>query len=208
MPLKIDRFINPYKESNTYLVPIGDDKIVIIDLGNYPIELLNDYFIKNNKQLAAVFLTHEHSDHCSGINELAKYHDFDLYCSQPCAINIENEKQNLSFYIPGIETFKVVLKKKIVQDGDLLKLNDVAFEIVTSPGHSSGSICIFINEFVFTGDTILENKKSYLGFPHSNKLEYHNSINKLIHRINNLTILPGHGEKFKGESNELKKYAL
>ncbi len=208
MQLKIDRLVNPYKESNTYLLPINKDNIVIIDVGNYPIKLINDYLKNNNKQLVAVFLTHEHSDHCSGINELAKYHEFDLYCSEACASNIENEKQNLSCYITAITPFKILQKKRKVYDGELIKLGDFIFEIMITPGHSPGGISIFVQDFVFTGDTILEKGKPYLAFPHSNKTDYLISINKLLNRIQNQTILPGHGDDFLMTESIRKKLKL
>jgi glyoxylase-like metal-dependent hydrolase (beta-lactamase superfamily II) len=196
MQLKIERLINPYKESNTYLLSIGDSQLVMIDYGNYPIHLLNEYIKKNKKKLVAVILTHEHSDHCSGINELAKHHKFDLYCSLACAANIANEKQNLSCYIPSFTPFKILLEKQIIHDGELLNLGGFAFEIMLTPGHSPGGISIFVENYVFTGDTILESKKSYLGFPHSNKIEFQTSITKLLNRIQHETIFPGHGSEF------------
>jgi hydroxyacylglutathione hydrolase len=208
MQLKIDRLINPYKEANTYLLSIDDNRIVMIDFGNYPTDLVNDYLKNKNKQLAAVFLTHEHSDHCSGINELANYHDFDLYCSQACAINIENEKQNLSCYIQDLKPFKILQKKRIVHDGELINLGDFTFEIMITSGHSPGGISIFVKDFVFTGDTILEKGKPYLAFPHSSKTDYHISITKLLNRIQNETIFPGHGADFQMTESIRKKLKL
>jgi glyoxylase-like metal-dependent hydrolase (beta-lactamase superfamily II) len=208
MQLKIDRLINPYKESNTYLLSIDDKSVVMIDLGNYPTDLLIQYLKKNNKQLVAVFLTHEHSDHCSGINELATFHDFDLYCSEACAINIENEKQNLSCYIQDLKPFKILQKKRKVYDGELIQLGGLTFEIMITPGHSPGGISIFVKDFVFTGDTILEEGKPYLAFPHSNKSDYLISITKLLNRIQNQTILPGHGDDFQMTESIRKKLKL
>jgi len=208
MQLKIERLINPYKEANTYLLSIDDNRIVMIDFGNYPTDLLNEYLKNNNKQLEAVFLTHEHSDHCSGINELANYHDFDLYCSQDCAVNIENEKQNLSCYIQDLKPFKILQKKRIVYDGELINLGDFTFEIMITPGHSPGGITIFVKNFVFTGDTILEKGKPYLAFPHSSKTDYLTAITKLLNRIQNQTILPGHGADFQMTESIRKKLKL
>lgn len=208
MQLKIDRLINPYKESNSYLLSIDDNRIVLIDFGNYPTILLNEYLNNNNKQLVAVFLTHEHADHCSGINELANYHSFDLYCSEACAVNIENEKQNLSCYIQDLKPFKILQKKRKVYDGELIQLGGLTFEIMITPGHSPGGISIFVNDFVFTGDTILEKGKPYLAFPHSNKTDYLISITQLLNRIQNQTILPGHGDDFQMTESIRKKLKL
>lgn len=43
---------------------------------------------------------------------------------------------------------------KIVQDGDLLKFGNYTLKIIHTPGHSPGSICILIDNNLFTGDSL------------------------------------------------------
>ena len=66
-----------------------------------------------------------------------------------------------------------------------------------TPGHSPGSICMFTEDMAFTGDTFLNNTKSPLCFPHSNKLDYQQSKNEILQKLNATTkIFPGHGQSF------------
>ena len=43
---------------------------------------------------------------------------------------------------------------RTVRDGDLLMIGDRSLEILHTPGHSPGSICIYTHGHVFTGDTL------------------------------------------------------
>ena len=67
-----------------------------------------------------------------------------------------------------------------------------------NPRHPrSNVVCIFTNNALFTGDTLLNNTKTPLTFPHSNRKDYANSLQKLKTLIKpGTTIYPGHGEVF------------
>ena len=69
-----------------------------------------------------------------------------------------------------------------------------------TPGHSKGSICFLIENCLFVGDTILENKKNITSkMPGGNKNELKESISLIrkLAKSDKLNIFPGHGEIFK-----------
>ena len=75
------------------------------------------------------------------------------------------------------------------------------FLFMETPGHSPGGACIFTSDAVFTGDTILNQMKAPLNFPHSNKKQYDISLIKIKKQLKpGMTIFPGHGEPFKYNS--------
>jgi glyoxylase-like metal-dependent hydrolase (beta-lactamase superfamily II) len=191
------RFKTALLDSNCYIIENYTNKIIIIDPGDPDINPLTSCITSNNKQIAAVFLTHEHADHCSGLNALYHFQPFKLFCSQACATNIGNCKQNFSFYMDTIQSFEVHIPAQIIHDGEPVTLNNTTFTFHETPGHSPGSFCIFTSDAVFTGDTLLNNTKTPLTFPHSNRKDYSNSIQKLKTLIKpGTTIYPGHGEAF------------
>ena len=142
-------------------------------------------------------MTHEHADHCYGVDELKSKVDFTLYCSKNCEINMRDPKQNFSRYIEEFETFGVTSTAKIIKDMEELDFNGFKLMVMETPGHSPGSICLFSADFVFTGDTILNNVNSPMSFPHSNKIDYKKSKDRILNKIHNtIKIYPGHGEPF------------
>lgn len=193
----IVRFINPYKKSNTFVIEVNETDIVIVDFGNYPLQDFLNWIDKNSKKIVGLFLTHEHADHCYGVDALKAKFDFPLYCSAQCEVNMRNPKQNYSRYIEEFETFGVKSEAVVVQENQVLQFDQLEIKVIETPGHSPGSICLLTNNFVFTGDTILNNVKSPLSFPNSNKIYYNNSISKLnnLIAIGNI-IYPGHGDYF------------
>jgi len=83
------------------------------------------------------------------------------------------------------------------------------FTSIATPGHSPGSACIFTKDAVFTGDTLLNNTKTPLTFPHSNRNDYANSIQKIKPLLKpGMTIYPGHGEPFVVNENFLQQFGI
>lgn len=200
--MKVHRFINPYREANTYVLEVDDTKVVIIDFGDYNLKLFTKWLADNKKEITAVIITHEHSDHCSGLDALYDIHKFQLLCSKKSAENIRNSKQNFSYYIDRA-AFELTLPASIVPDGAIVKLGDREFKVIETPGHSPGGICIFTEDMVFTGDTILNGKKTPLSFPHSSKKDYAVSIDKIMPMLRpGMMIYPGHELPFEYQSQE------
>lgn len=192
----IHKIISKYHNSNNYLIETTN-KLVVIDPGDPDISDLHSCIIKLNKSVEAVLLTHEHSDHCVGVNKLRGLFNFDLYCTNSCSVNIKNSKQNFSYYIDIINEFTIEMPSIIVKDKECLTIDNCTFTFIETPGHSPGSACILCGNAVFTGDTLLNGIKTPLSFPHSNREMYTNSIKKLQQVLKpGMTIYPGHGDAF------------
>src|SRR5690554_281786 len=190
-------FVSPYKNANTFIVEINEFDVLIIDVGNYPIDDLVTWLTVRNKNVLGVILTHEHADHCYGIDKLKSRIDFTLYCSEKCEVNMRDPKQNFSRYIEEFESFGVQSEAEIIKDCQVLSFQDFKCRVMETSGHSPGSICLFAENAVFTGDTILNNVKSPLSFPHSNKEDFINSKRKIEKALQpGVTIYPGHDESF------------
>jgi hydroxyacylglutathione hydrolase len=191
------KLVSSYKNANTFVVEINEFDILIVDLGNYPIDELLKFISENNKNLVGLFLTHEHADHCYGVDLLKSKIEFTLYCSEKCDINMRDPKQNFSRYIEDFESFGIQSEAVVIKEGQTLNFNGFELLIMETPGHSPGSICLFAENIAFTGDSILNNVESPLSFPHSSKKEYQQSKINILKKLNFETkIYPGHGEPF------------
>lgn len=188
---------NPGFGSNTYIIELANNKALIIDPGNPDINPVKDWLTQNNRQIESVILTHEHSDHCAGVNALYEWSPFELICTEATAKNIASNRQNFSYYIDKNNAFEINLPGRIVRDGDSIYWEAQRFDFFETPGHSPGGLCIKAGNTLFTGDTLLNQTKTPLCFPHSNKNDYHRSKEKLKNiLIPGMTIYPGHGDAF------------
>lgn len=197
--MNVHQIVNNFHTSNTYILELNEVDVLLIDVGNF--NQIQDWLLTHKKNVYAVILTHEHTDHCHGVNELSEYYDFKIFCSEKCAENIANSRQNFSKYIEEINTFEIVLEKNTVSDNEIIKIKEKPIKFIETPGHSPGSICILIENLLFTGDTILNGIKTPLNLPHSDKEQYKNSIEKLKKYIKKGCIIyPGHDNPFEYES--------
>lgn len=191
------RFENPYRLANTYVVDIGNDNVVLVDIGNLDLDFFSGWIKTNNKTIAAVFLTHEHSDHCNGVDALHSSFDYELYCSVNCEKNIRDSKQNFSRYIEEMPTMTVETPATVVADRESIVAGNKEFTFFYTPGHSPGGVCIVSEGKIFTGDTLLNGIKTPLSFPHSNREDYKKSIQIIKGLVKpGMEICPGHGEPF------------
>jgi len=98
----------------------------------------------------------------------------------------------------------------LLEDGDTISNDSFEFEVVWTPGHSPGHICLYERDkrFILTGDHILYDTTPHVGFnPQSgdNPLgDYVSSLKKLeglkIHFV-----LPGHGPVFNAVALRVNK---
>ncbi len=197
--LTIHSIINRPLPSQTY-VAHREDQIhcLVVDPGTPDNDALMEYIQIHQLKICAVLLTHEHFDHCAGVNMLYNFQPFELICTQKCAENIRSSKQNYSRYHDEVDDFEIDIPATIAVDNEPLAREGFKFTFIETPGHSPGSACVFFENFVFTGDTVLNGIKSPLTFTHSNRNHYYESIQKLgKHLKPGQIIYPGHGESFE-----------
>lgn len=200
----VHRIVNKYHNSNTYILECSPNSVIVIDVGDTAATLLPEWLHTHDKKLIGVLLTHEHGDHCAGIDELHKKLDFPLYCHEDCAQNIKNARQNFSFYTEDLPTFEVAMQANSVVDGDVLNFNGTKIKVLHTPGHSPGGCCFLAGEYIFSGDTILNRTRTPLSLPNSSKIDYFKSLKRLSKILKpGVIIYPGHDEAFNFQSMKI-----
>ena len=200
--MEIYRTVNSHRKSNSYFLQVSENEIVIIDVGDFDLNSFQQWLLHKRFIVIAVVLTHEHSDHCLGVNPLSEILNFPLYVSRLCGENIKDPKKNYSKYIEEIKSFSIYRDIIVVEDEAQILFGNYHLTFFETPGHSPGSIIIKVNDFLFTGDTLME-FKTPLNFPESSKTDYWNSMRKIYNTIDNNTIVyPGHGDSFRPEKKK------
>ena len=85
----------------------------------------------------------------------------------------------------------------ILDDGDMLHIGDIEFQIIHTPGHTRGGICIYSKEhkMLFSGDTLFRGTWGRTDLPSGNTERILHSIkNKLMILPEDTIVYPGHGK--------------
>ena len=74
-----------------------------------------------------------------------------------------------------------------------LKSRLSVFTVISTPGHSRGSVCLILDDLIFTGDTLFYNSCGRTDFPGGSVADMQKSLARLAAMPGNYTVLPGHG---------------
>lgn len=194
----VEQFISGIFNSNMYVIRNERSrKAVVIDPDEGNENKLTEYLKKINIEPTCVILTHEHFDHCAGVNVLERHYDFDLLATAECMEKIKNEKGNLSRYAMEVcRPFGIVHPVSEIDDWQKITIEDFVFRFIKTPGHSAGSMCIQMGNCLFSGDTLLQMKVP-VKLPGGNRQMLEDSWQKLKSFVSSgVLVYPGHGKYF------------
>ncbi|MCP4481748.1 MAG: MBL fold metallo-hydrolase [bacterium] len=191
--VKIQKFVLGSLETNCYLVYDEVSKeSVIIDPGAGP-EILSDALKDLDIKMKYIINTHGHADHIFSNAHLKEiYPDTKLVIHANDESFLSDSSKNLSIFLGYNVTSPAA--DILIKEGDELSFSGHTFEIIETPGHTMGSICLLLdNQSLFTGDTLFLGSIGCTDFEHSSSSAMANSLKKLKELSQNLTIHPGHG---------------
>lgn len=199
--ITVKRFINELMSSNCYLVADeASNHCICIDPASEKSLREIEYIEQNCLTLDYIILTHEHTDHTWGCNALVEKFGAQVICSEVCKQNLAKEFQAyFLLYYDNLDYHYTVCQVDDTTEelGNELEWQGHKIEFINTPGHSMGSICILIEEMLFTGDTLMQSKP-YINKRNGSKEKYLESVNMLLNRFErNLMIFPRHGNSFQ-----------
>lgn len=205
MSMEIRRIDSGILCSNMYILR-EEDHIIVIDPSR-------DISQGKGLRVDLLLITHEHYDHISGVNAWKEAYQVPLLCSQACAARIVDAKKNQARHfdsfceiqswvkidaVPEIDTTYVCEADQTFCDTTEFSWKGHLFQLEEIPGHSPGSIGIYVDHsHFFSGDSLLENGTVELRFPGGDKKTWQEIGKKRIDAIPNGTIIwPGHFDSF------------
>tara|TARA_B100001121_G_C18564070_1_gene561764 strand:- start:191 stop:874 length:684 start_codon:yes stop_codon:yes gene_type:complete len=157
----------------TYLISSGPEReALIIDPVLEHVDVYIGILNKLNLKLVKVIDTHIHADHITGMSEL-------------------KDKTNCET-IMGDKTPADVVSIK-VKDQEMITLDGVKIQALYTPGHTYESFSFFMQDRVFTGDTLLIGGTGRTDFQNGNPYDSYNSIFNILLKLPNQTkVYPAH----------------
>tara|TARA_B110000881_G_C18434539_1_gene442673 strand:- start:77 stop:757 length:681 start_codon:yes stop_codon:yes gene_type:complete len=128
-------------------------------------------------KLVKVIDTHIHADHVTGASKL--------------------KNQTNCTTIMGDKTPADAVEIK-VKDEEIIKLDQLEIKALHTPGHTSDSFSFMLNNYLFSGDTLLINGTGRTDFQNGSSKDAYNSIfNRLLKLPEKTLLYPAHD--YKGE---------
>lgn len=175
---------------NTYLLDGGLN--ILVDPGHLHLfenvlQNLNGVGVPPDR-IDLVIATHGHPDHLEAVQGLGKSAMFAMSAEEYRFIS---ELAGQYFKIPEPHFF--------LKEGDLV-IGEEMFEVIATPGHSPGSICLYwpVKKALFTGDVVFSQSIGRSDLPGGNGGMLKESIKRLS-EMDVDYILSGHGEIVAGK---------
>ena len=138
-----------------------------------------------------VILTHYHGDHIGAVQEFIDKYGTKVYIHEEDAKALNDSSMNFSKSMFG-KGISIEADVKL-KDGDIITLCELKFEIIHTPGHTKGGICIKVGNIMMTGDTLFNGSIGRTDFPGGSFEEIIKSIKEKIFKYEDDTVIyPGH----------------
>lgn len=190
--------------TNCYIVASSRTKeAIVIDPGDEAEKIIEAIGSEKLKPILIVN-THVHPDHVGANSKLAGKYGIVAALGEDGYKMIEDNKG----YFEGFSGLKIedLSIKKLLKDGGEINIGELKFKVIKTPGHSRGSICLYGNGILFSGDTLFAGDYGRTDLPGGSEEEMQNSIAKLMQLPDDTKVYPGHGQTTT-ISEEKKIYA-
>ena len=179
------------KKTSTFTYIIASAKgreAVIIDPVIENVDEYIKFLEKLDLKLVRVIDTHIHADHITGASKLKK--------KTNCATLMGE-------HTPA-ETVEIKVK-----DNEIINIDNLKIKTLYTPGHTSDSYSFLLNNYLFTGDTLLINGTGRTDFQNGSSKDAYNSLfNNLLKLPEETLVYPGHdyNGKFSSTIGNEKKF--
>lgn len=178
---------------NGYLITSAEGESLLIDSGLGKFDASWGYVVKNPTEellsclksynVKQIVLTHAHLDHSGGVASLTpeQREGITIYCHEDERSHLESPD---SLYINPINKFSLdpITITQSLANGDCLVISDYTFEVIHTPGHTEGSMCLYEpdKKILFSGDCVFpEGSFGRVDFPGSNPEKMLSSLEHL-----------------------------
>lgn len=188
--------------ANAYVLfqPEREDALVI-DPGGEP-EVIKA--AAGGRRLAGIVLTHGHFDHMDAVSAL-RGPDVPVYIHEKDAGMLTDPERSYARGNGGVENHGA--PDVLLKDGERLEIAGVPLDVIHTPGHTPGSICLLNGEDLFSGDTLFREAYGRLDLAGGSLEAMRKSLQRLFALDGSLKVHPGHGDSTT-IAEERRRYSL
>lgn len=178
---------------NCYIVGCEETReVAVIDPGGNARAIVN-MLTENDLKAVYIINTHGHIDHIGANKGVKDATGAQILIHEGDAKMLINSASNLSFLMGSGVTSPAA--DRLLKDGDKIKIgNTVELDVIHTPGHSPGGVCLKTDDIIFVGDTLFQGSIGRTDFPGGSYDQLIQNIkNKLLCYDDDVIAYPGHG---------------
>ncbi|MEW6054306.1 MAG: MBL fold metallo-hydrolase [Nitrospirota bacterium] len=178
-------------ENNCFI--IGDEKskeCFIVDPGDEPERILA---MVEEKGLTVKYIvcTHAHFDHIAAVSDIWNETRAGIVLHRNELEIYKSAKDHAAMW--GFELDDQPDPSILVSEGDSIQVGGLRFEVLHTPGHSPGGICLYGEGVLITGDTLFSGSVGRTDLHGGNIGMLKMSFRRLMALPDEIRVLPGHG---------------
>ena len=188
--LKIETIVAGPLETNTYLIS-SSGQALVIDPGYGAAEAVKERAGSDGSEIAAIVNTHGHWDHTADDARMIRDTGAPLYVHEYDSEMVRSPSTSLSLPF----TLEPASPTNLMRDGDILTFGQWRFQIIHTPGHTPGSVCLLFESemMVITGDTLFQGTYGRFDLSGGDEEALYGSLRQLGKLDAAYAVYPGHG---------------
>ena len=167
--------------TNTFLLISEAGHAAVIDPAA-AVEDYNQLLSREGAVLTDILCTHGHFDHVGSAEALKQQWNAKLWCE--------------SADLGGGQFYPLTAADSGYEEGGVISIDEMAFTVWHTPGHTPGSVCLLCENYLFTGDTLFAGSIGRTDLPGGSTRQINDSLRKLaaLPIPPEAQVLPGHGD--------------
>lgn len=178
-------------DTNCHIVWDDHRKGCVIDPADETEKILA-FIDEEQLTIESVVLTHTHFDHMMSAAELCLATDAPLYVGMLDEPALSDPVRNLSGVFQMCAPLRLSADKTL-REGDVLRVGELSFTVMETPGHTPGCICLFRDGVLFSGDTLFRDSIGRVDFPGGDVPKMLASLRRLAALPPETVVYSGHG---------------
>jgi hydroxyacylglutathione hydrolase len=192
--LNVKQIVTGKWKENCYIISCLNSDALIIDPGGEEKNIVK-YIKEKNLNVYAILNTHAHYDHLGAVKSLKDRYKVPFYLHS----KDETLLRFANLYVKVFEGVGLIQIPQVDYFYDQINaqynIEDFSIQILSTPGHTCGSVCIQIENCLFTGDTLFRGKIGRTDLPGGNEQSLIESMQTISKLPKDLIIYPGHGKR-------------
>jgi hydroxyacylglutathione hydrolase len=198
----LERFVCGRARSNAYVFSPSesDHRALLIDPGPGAAPRVDDVVRAESLEPQAVLLTHGHPDHIWAAREVSDRYEIPVFVhpsddgwfDDPATGRHLRLVRLAGLAYGRTKRLRPARLERVTERR--LTVGDVPIEVLPTPGHTRGSVCLRVGDVCFAGDTVFRGGLGHTSYPGGSRRSLRESIRAaLLPLPDDLRLLPGHG---------------